>query len=1478
MRNKKSDIKTMLMSWMCCFSTLVTMLTFVLSTAQAQSIYPLYSGGYLQIAATPPPASYNAGFSFYSMAWPMLGDYPKGNNVESGLFATWMWPLRSISDDHYTTIEGGLGWWKSRSFQTATPKFLMGGVTWGNNTWWYTNSPGIGTAGGNGKYGMAQLSPSLLLPPDTLNLREGTNGKLFGYGYMALPLTEPKTTTAGQAVPTGNLCWTLFLNTGNFKGPAAFFPPYYWSQISLIKPQLAGQGLDSRWADSNKSYAMEAKDLVRAAGYDTAGNTYVRTMPLYYPVDISGYSLLMHRACVYDQAALWNEVSNWVAPGGLAPNSVFNSGGTYVQKVVAARPVWNMKNYSNASLGLLNWDGVVAPYEPNAQEFGYKWKTNQPTLITSADGSSVRLPEYYRGPLNATSQSQWLPIEKGNVPPAAIAALAGANFSDPIPHATVTAYDKNDPVWTIPGAVINEPSYALLGDGSYVTYKWYRFADQPTMQKSDMTLAERNRLQGIVVKMHREWRSDRDYIAPPTTGTLADLDPALLLTPPLGYEYGYVPIAWSQVWGGSVANPGSLKFTSTPATPLAGTPFSVTVQAVNTSGIAQNVTEKTLVQLSVASGYGTLSGATVGTIPSGSDSVTITGVIYSAADSVTLAASATCLSSGTSATLNFTNANGIVNLYNRPATAITANLATLNATLDCRGTNADVQVYWGPYNGGINPAEWANTASIGSQTNVISTNFSRGVTGLLPETTYYFTFSGTNISGSTWASKVLSFKTPPLAPIITGQPASRTNVIGSTASFTAVVLGGANFQWFKNGVPLTNGGLISGADTAKLILNGVTAGNTGSYSVIVRNLGGQITSATASLAVIPATNLTWDANGTGASVTDGAGLWASNSWWNGATNVDWTDNNNIQIGSGGVGGVISLNEVMVNDLTLSNFSGTYSLSDGILTVGSNLTFNSSGSAKLSSVIRGVGSVTKNGSGTLILEGDNSYSGGTIINSGVFTLANKFGLGTGPMTLLAGTTFQQSGFEGYQSYGALPNAFVLSGPGNITFNIPFGYKDIWLSSVISGSGGLTVQGGSRSLTLTANNTFSGGVKLTNSTNRIQISNPNALGKGTFRTEFMKAGSEGKLITLTDLSSGAGVPNAFDIASGACLNLHADSGNHLLLSGPIRSAEGIGNLYKSGNATLTLSGVNTYTGKTTVADGALACNNATALGQGALVIDSGGKIVLNYLGTRQIDSLSLSGTQKANGSYGSSTSTAVNKDDAYFTGNGSVTVGPVATTVASSISPALVGAAVTFTATVTGSTPTGNVSFFAGATLLGTRVLNGSFQASFTTSSLAVGTYDVTATYAGNASNSSSTSTAISQLIVNSTYASWSADPVQGLATGSNGPMDDPDQDGISNLLEFALGGVPKVSTQAILPTLKKSSSNWVFEYNRSHASLSPATVQVVEYGNELTGWTPLLIPLVSTEPVTITPGSSSDLVSVAIPVGGTKIFVRLKVTQ
>ena len=70
------------------------------------------------------------------------------------------------------------------------------------------------------------------------------------------------------------------------------------------------------------------------------------------------------------------------------------------------------------------------------------------------------------------------------------------------------------------------------------------------------------------------------------------------------------------------------------------------------------------------------------------------------------------------------------------------------------------------------------------------------------------------------------------------------------------------------------------------------------------------------------------------------------------------------------------------------------------------------------------------------------------------------------------------------------------------------------------------------------------------------------------------------------------------------------------------------------------------------------------------------------------------------------------------------------------PSSAGAAVTFTATVTGAAPTGTVIFYTGTTVIGLATLNGSYQASLTTSNLPNGWNSMMAGYLGDANNAPS----------------------------------------------------------------------------------------------------------------------------------------------
>jgi len=129
-------------------------------------------------------------------------------------------------------------------------------------------------------------------------------------------------------------------------------------------------------------------------------------------------------------------------------------------------------------------------------------------------------------------------------------------------------------------------------------------------------------------------------------------------------------------------------------------------------------------------------------------------------------------------------------------------------------------------------------------------------------------------------------------------------------------------------------------------------------------------------------------------------------------------------------------------------------------------------------------------------------------------------------------------------------------------------------------------------------------------------------------------------------------------------------------------------------------------------------------------------------------------------------------------------------------------------------------------------------------------------------------------------------ITGGLTGDTTGTGDPDNDGMKNQLEYALNGNPGVSDSSILPDLVVTATDFEFTYSRLDLSLAD-TVQTFEYGTNLTGWTPILIPAgpgVSTPgiaTVTITDTGSTDSVKVSIPKSAAaagKLFGRLQVVK
>ncbi len=386
---------------------------------------------------------------------------------------------------------------------------------------------------------------------------------------------------------------------------------------------------------------------------------------------------------------------------------------------------------------------------------------------------------------------------------------------------------------------------------------------------------------------------------------------------------------------------------------------------------------------------------------------------------------------------------------------------------------------------------------------------------------------------------------------------------------------------------------------------------------------------------------------TGGTTISGGTLVASNVEALGTGDI--TDNATLELNAGGdfannIGGTGRVEKSGDDALTLSG-SNTYTggtlisggtlvandvnaLGTGDITDNATLALNAVGD--FDNAISGSGKVEKSGDDALTLSGSNTYTGGTLISSGTLVASNVEALGTGDVTDNATLELNTSG----------------------TFD-----------NAISGSGQV-VKSGDKMLTLSGANSYSGGTLISDGT--LVASNVESLGTGDVTnnaTLELNTGGDftnnisgsGQVVKSGDdaltLSGGNSYPGGTTISGGTLVATSVealgtgdvtDNATLALNTGGdfINNIGGTGRVEKSGDQTLTLSGANSYTGGTLISSGTLVASNVNALGSGdvtdnaVLELNTGGTFDNAISGSGQVEksgdgTLTLSGSNTYTG---------------------------------------------------------------------------------------------------------------------------------------------------------------------------------------------------------------------------------------------------------
>lgn len=264
-------------------------------------------------------------------------------------------------------------------------------------------------------------------------------------------------------------------------------------------------------------------------------------------------------------------------------------------------------------------------------------------------------------------------------------------------------------------------------------------------------------------------------------------------------------------------------------------------------------------------------------------------------------------------------------------------------------------------------------------------------------------------------------------------------------------------------------------------------------------------------------------------------------------------------------------------------TGEIRLGAKTLTVVQNLDFQLNGTVfgTFGGEITGSGRLIKQGTATLTLAGNNTYSGATRIEEGALALA-----GIGSIANSSNVTVNAAlDISGLSSNGTTIGTLDGSVAGTINLGaktLTVGQRgDATFRGQIVGSGALFKSGGG-TLTLTGASTYSGGTTI--QAGKIAVESDTALGRGAVSIQ------DGGVLEFA--SDGISLGNAIRLSGSAAIAVGA--GRTGRAGGAADEGATPGSLVKVGSGLLILTAQGSYTGGTAVNEGTLALAGAASIG--------------------------------------------------------------------------------------------------------------------------------------------------------------------------------------------------------------------------------------------------------------------------------------------
>lgn len=459
--------------------------------------------------------------------------------------------------------------------------------------------------------GRVALSNKLMAPPNLIAFEKDQEpyaedgGISVGTSWVALPIIGNEIGAVSPGDAPGLLTWTFVIDAANYSGPVIGYTPQHWNLRmarwnslemladvfnwtvgeSLSDP--AGQALvdfinekiteaellekiqnepwyQEWWADPNKTLGVSPARKYIPTGIEMppvplfaiedGGQTFIKAYPPKIPNS-------------FDQEPIAQNIQTFDSKLYQTFSNTFRSNSTDSD--------WK-KNFDNLGIPMhveKNEDaGPLVDFfglQPRGEDYfdGSSLDFNIQLLATNRNDETSIVVDWSKTPVADRTLSSYYKVVAGKLVPVSEDAVpeklrqmdygnleSPTNLQNHFDEMDLSSDDTfNTDCWVCedPNGCDEEVFQTTLDDGSQISYRWYRFVDQPVFWNMKReypefyTHAYLEDLQQTIEAMHTQWDGSVNLLERPANQErfhLAEIDNGLLVDPPAGKEVGWVPI------------------------------------------------------------------------------------------------------------------------------------------------------------------------------------------------------------------------------------------------------------------------------------------------------------------------------------------------------------------------------------------------------------------------------------------------------------------------------------------------------------------------------------------------------------------------------------------------------------------------------------------------------------------------------------------------------------------------------------------------------------------------------------------------------------------------------------------------------------------------------------------------------------------------------------------------------------------------